>query len=237
MCPGPKQGGMAGDVFWPKEGYEVCMLSLRMRENGCLYCRASMPPVLAILIFIYLRNFIIRCEEGACMAMQKKTWMTGILFNEWINHFLHHVGQMYDISNENRHFLIVDGHNSHVTLDVAHTARKVGLDLLTISSHTSHATQPLDVSIFKLFKMAFRKYWNFWILRNKGKGATKEDLAQWVSLALKKVMTPANIQKRFIVTGIWLLNWTALNDKMGLIEVFIDALDVVNEEEVGDEHV
>ena len=52
MSPWPKQGGMAGDVFWPKEGYEVCTLSLRMRENGCLYCRASIPLVLAFQIFI-----------------------------------------------------------------------------------------------------------------------------------------------------------------------------------------
>ena len=89
------------------------------------------------------------------MAMQKNPWMTRSLFNKWINHFLHHVGQMYSISNKNRHLLIMDGHNSHVTLDVAHMARKIGLDLLTIPSHTSHAIQPLDVNIFKLFKTTF----------------------------------------------------------------------------------
>ena len=87
--------------------------------------------------------------------------MMGTWFNEWINHFLHHVGQMYDISNENQHLLIMDGHNSHVTLDVAHTARKVGLDLFTIPNHTSHTTQLLDVSIFKPFKTALRKYQAF----------------------------------------------------------------------------
>ena len=154
-----KQGGMAGDVFWPKEGYEVCILSLRMKENGCLYCHASMPPVLAFPISTYLRvdhldGISELGVEGACMVMQKKAWMMGTLFNEWINHFLHHVGKMYGISNENRHLLIMDGHNSHVTLDVAHTAQKIGLHLLTIPSHTSHATQPLDVSFFKPFKTA-----------------------------------------------------------------------------------
>ena len=121
--------------------------------------------------------------------------MTGTLFNKWINHFLHHVGLLYDISIENRHLLIMDGHNSHVTIDVAHTARKVGLDLLAIPSHTSHATQPLDVSIFKPFKTAFRKYRDFWTIRNNGKSAAKEDLAQWVSLALKKTMTLTTIKK------------------------------------------
>ena len=87
--------------------------------------------------------------------------MTGTLFHKWINYFLHHVDQMYGISNENRHLLIMDGHNSHVTLDVAHAAQKVGLDLSTIPSHTSHVTQPLDVSIFKPFKTALKKYRDF----------------------------------------------------------------------------
>ena len=42
--------------------------------------------------------------------------------------------------NENYHLLKKDGHNSHVTLDVVHTAPKVGLDVLIVPRHTSHAT-------------------------------------------------------------------------------------------------
>jgi hypothetical protein len=95
----------------------------------------------------------------------------------------------------------------------------------------------LDVSIFKLFKTDFRKYQDFWTLRNKGKGAAKEDLTQWVSLALKKTIIPANIQKMFIATCIWPLNREAMNDTMGPNEVFVNAPDVANEEEVGDEHM
>ena len=50
-------------------------------------------------------------------------------------------------------------------------------------------------------------------------------------------MTPANIQKGFIATGIWPLNREAMDDKMGPSEVFVNAPDMANEEEVGDEHV
>ena len=89
----------------------------------------------------------------------------------------------------------MDGYNSHVTLDFAHTTRKTSLDLLIILSHISHVIQPSDVSIFKPFKTTCKKYQDFWTIRNKGKGTTKEDLAQWMSLALKKTMTPANIKK------------------------------------------
>ena len=45
--------------------------------------------------------------------------------------------------------MILDGHNSHVNLEVLHQAREAGLDMGTLSSHTSHALQPLDVAVFK----------------------------------------------------------------------------------------
>jgi hypothetical protein len=60
-----------------------------------------------------------------------------------------------EISPVRRHLLILDGHGSHVTMDVVKTACSVGLDLLTLLSHTSHAMQLLDVSCFKPFKQAF----------------------------------------------------------------------------------
>jgi hypothetical protein len=37
------------------------------------------------------------------------------------------------------HFLIIDGHGSHVTLEAIEQAYEVGLDMITFPSHTSHA--------------------------------------------------------------------------------------------------
>ncbi len=54
----------------------------------------------------------------------------------------------------------------------------MGLDLITLPSHTSHIVQPLDVACFKPFKMVFKAYRNVWTLANKGKGARKENLAR-----------------------------------------------------------
>jgi hypothetical protein len=95
------------------------------------------------------------------MAMQPHAWMTSYLFSAWISHFIESVRKLGGISPEQRHLLILDSHNSHVTLDVAMEAKIVGLDLLTLPSHTSHALQPLDVLAFKPFKQRFRKYRDF----------------------------------------------------------------------------
>ena len=60
------------------------------------------------------------------------------------------------ISPSERHLLVLDGYRSHVTLEVATLARDVGLDILTLPSHTSHAMQPLDVNVFGPFKKYFQ---------------------------------------------------------------------------------
>jgi hypothetical protein len=105
----------------------------------------------------FQRDYIKKCEDNASMAMQPKAWMTGHLFKAWIGHFVKNVRDCgLGISSHSRHLLILDGHGSHVTTDVVKTAQSVGLDLFTLSSHTSHAMQPLDVSCFKPFKQAFR---------------------------------------------------------------------------------
>jgi hypothetical protein len=46
-------------------------------------------------------------------------------------------------------------------LEVVREARQAGLDLLTFPSYTSHALQPLDVTVFKSFNINFRLYCNF----------------------------------------------------------------------------
>ena len=81
------------------------------------------------------------------MAMQHRAWMTSYLFSSWLSHFMASVRGRGGISHENRHLLILQGHNSHVTLDVVKDASAACLDLLTLPTHTSHALQPLDVAV------------------------------------------------------------------------------------------
>jgi hypothetical protein len=52
----------------------------------------------------------------------------------------------------NRHLLILDGHGSHVTLEVIEQAKKFRPNMITLPSHTSHVFSPLDVVYFKPFK-------------------------------------------------------------------------------------
>jgi hypothetical protein len=73
--------------------------------------------------------------------------------------------------------LMLDGHNSHISLDVVHEAKSARLDLLTLPSHISHTLQPLDVCVFKPFKQYFRECRDFWTSRHMDQPASKVTLA------------------------------------------------------------
>jgi hypothetical protein len=87
-------------------------------------------------------EYVSLCEAGVVYVMQDKAWMTGYIFFKWLDHFLCHLHLQGGISQSNRHLFILDGHGSHVTLDVIKKARGHGLDLLTLPSHMPHALQP-----------------------------------------------------------------------------------------------
>jgi hypothetical protein len=74
------------------------------------------------------------------MVMQLKAWIISILFDKWISHFIAFVQNFEgDLCLTNHHLLILNGHNSHLTLNVILKTMSVGLDLITPPSHTSHA--------------------------------------------------------------------------------------------------
>ena len=167
-----------------------------------------------------LRNYVIRCEEGASQGMQKKGWMDSIRFLEWMEYFIQGTRAEEEDGPRERQLIILDGHKSHITLEVLELAKNNGIDMVSLPSHSSHELQPLDKACFKPFKVAFRAYRDIWNLQNHGKKCETEDLAQWASLAFKKALTTKNIDSGFRVTGIWPLNPLAMQHRTGPSEPF-----------------
>ena len=110
----------------------------------------------------FLEDYIARREEGAVIEMQPNAWMTRWMFESWISHFIECMRRDPGLDQTNHLLLILDGHNSHITLEVVKTSMEAGLDIVSLPSHTSHTLHPLDVSYFAPFKTAFRKYRDLW---------------------------------------------------------------------------
>lgn len=93
-----------------------------------------------------LKNYIQNCEPGACMAAHPHAWMIKELFLSWLFHFAALVPS--GISPNNRHLLILDGHGNHMVVQTIEEANNLGIDLLTLPTHTAHRLQPLDVRLY-----------------------------------------------------------------------------------------
>jgi hypothetical protein len=115
-----------------------------------------------------------------------------------------------------------------VTIEVVQKAQASGLDLLTLPLHTSHALQPLNVSVFKPFKLAFRLIRDRNTLRKPGQRVTKEQLGSWVFETLQKALQPRNITSGFRATSIWPLNDKAVENKLRSSDAYTSA-DVLEE--------
>jgi hypothetical protein len=100
------------------------------------------------------------------------------LFKEFLYFFNKSIPSGESFSN--RHLVILDGHDNHVTLKTIEQAEDFGLNMITLPSHTSHALQPLDVFCFKPFKIAFRKIKDAAMSKSNHMELDKIILARWV---------------------------------------------------------
>ena len=58
---------------------------------------------------------------------------------------------------EARGLLIVDGHSSRMNANLMDSFEANGIDVVSLVSHTSHVSQPLDAIVFSVFKQNLRK--------------------------------------------------------------------------------
>ena len=195
-----RRGNMFVHSIEPDQRKHLSILS-------CVSATGGHIPNFYILKGTYFhKDYIANCEEEVVMDIQPNTWMTRWFFESWISHYIECLKKGPGIDLNNRHVLILDGHNSHVTLEVVKISMESSLDIVSLPSHTSHAFQPLDVSCFKSFKIAFRKIRDRWSLKSKTKPVDKQILCEWTSQALKAALTSKNIISRIKATSIWPLD-------------------------------
>ena len=77
--------------------------------------------------------------------------------------------------------------------------------MVSFLPHCTHSLQPLDRSIYGLFKKYFNTAADEWHLNNPGKGMTY-DLPALVAIAYTNAVTQSNIQAGFKSTGIYSFN-------------------------------
>ena len=88
-------------------------------------------------------------------------------------------------SKDHKVFLILDGHKSHThNLKALELATESGVIMVSLSPHTSHRMQPLDVSFFKPLKTFYYQHIEQWMKAHPGRAVTALQISRLFGLAM-----------------------------------------------------
>lgn len=135
-------------------------------------------------------------------------WVDSELFLQWFKKIF----LKYAVP-ERPLLLLVDGHKSHITLDLIDSARSNNITIFCLPPHCTHALQPLDVAVFKSLKAHFSRSLYAWCFTKRDFVVTKRDFARVVKEPFELAF---NIKNGFEKCGIYPFNCTAF-DKAKLL--------------------
>ena len=140
--------------------------------------------------------------HGSVGAANKSGWMNNESFVSYLRRFIKYT----NCSKNNKVLLIMDNHDTHVTLKVVDLARGSSIVILTLQPHCSPKLQPLDRAVFGPFKRFYNSACNEWLLNHPGKPIAIYNIAAIAGVAYPKAFVPVNIQSGFHVSGVFPFN-------------------------------
>ncbi|XP_047135519.2 uncharacterized protein LOC105844307 [Hydra vulgaris] len=123
----------------------------------CNAVNASGSSITPFYIFprVHFKDFFLRNSiPGSVGTANKSGWMVESTFMEWFNHFIKSVRP----SKTNPVLLILDNHESHMSINFIDLASDNDVIVLTIPPHTSHKLQPLDITVYGPFKRHYKLF-------------------------------------------------------------------------------
>ena len=189
-------------VIARKNAQHVYSQSRGTSEHITLLCGASaagmaLPPMIIFSKAFPGGSYKFDGPDDAVYAKSESGWIDSELFLAWMKKvFLKYCGSPRPV------ILFVDGHASHVNLDVIDLARENDIILFCLPPHTTHALQPLDVSVFKSLKSHFSKAVRALSFAKKNFVVTKRDFARVVKSPFEQAFSMSNIKAGFTKCGI-----------------------------------
>lgn len=181
-------------------------LALAVSAGG--FC---MPPLYIFPRVNFQDHFLVGAGRGADGAANPSGWMKGEQFIKFLHHFKKYAKPSKDVPA----LLILDNHESHMTIDGLDFCKENGIIVLTLPPHTSHKLQPLDVGVFGPIKRFYDTACDNWMRMpgHIGKPISMYDIPGISTEPIDRGASKTNIQKGFRATGICPLNEKVFKDE------------------------
>ena len=204
-----------GKVVVKSKAKHAHSLSKGSRDHITVNCCVSasgqvLPPM---IIFEKCFPSAPYVREGPINAMYCKSpngYMDEELFTIWFKDlFIPHTNH---IGNR---MLIIDGHGSHININLIDAAIENNVELYCLPPHTTYLLQPLDVSVYRPLKAHFSKITDSIVLATLNQTnrvhINKTNFAIVFREAFEQTMTMKTISAGFRSCGIYLFNPDAVN--------------------------
>ncbi len=160
----------------------------------------AIPPFIILAGKLHLANWYTESNLPAdwVLATSDNGWTTNELGLAWIKHFDHHTASR---TKGTHRLLIMDGHESHHSIEFELYCKSHNILTLCMPSHSSHILQPLDVGCFAPLKQAYGRQIED-LMRCQITHVTKIEFLLALKQAFNTAINPTNIQGGFAGAGL-----------------------------------
>ena len=146
--------------------------------------------------------------ENMIAAVSDSGWINENLFVDWLQHFI----SFSKPSKESPILLVLDNHESHVSLDCYELCHQHGIHLLCLPPHTSHCMQPLDLTYFGPLKTAYNRECDLYMADNIGRRITQYEVVELFTKAFNRISNLEKASNGFRAAGIFPLDPNKFDD-------------------------
>jgi hypothetical protein len=160
----------------------------------------SVPPFLIFAGQYHLSAWYEEAEipRDWAIALSDNGWTNNKLGVEWLKHFNAHTKTR---TVGARRLLVLDGHESHYSLEFQELCKENNIYTLCMPPHSSHLLQPLDVGCFSPLKRAYSREVES-LIRHHINHITKLEFLPAFKTAYDRSFTSSNIYSAFRGAGL-----------------------------------
>lgn len=211
MCP--KTGKVLAPKGW-KNIYEIKKGSEKETITVLLVFSASGDTIYPMVVFPYVRPpaaVVASMPDEWFLGKSESGWMQMEVFYEYIVNGVDNWLKQNEVPKPV--ILFVDGHKSHMSLELSQWCDENGIVLYALPPNMTHIMQPADVSVFKPLKSQWKKTVKEWQSKpeNLNNILTKTTFCPLLAECLKMSSLSNSIVNGFKRCGLFPLNPNAVD--------------------------